>query len=127
MSALPPHVRRDLESAATLRALRRLLDARPEAVGLVIARNVPAPDDILRAPLGEVHVGAVSPERARELAVVRSEVAAGRLDHAPDEAHAGTTHWCLYLDAGGRCAVVPVTVGANARSGGAPPRTPEAA
>ena len=114
VAPLPPHVARDTALPAVGHALRRALDAAPVgAVGIVVRQGVAAPDGVDLETAGGLLVGACSVLRAQAIAAARSTMAAAALGAEPDAGE----RWCLYLDAGGGVALLPVLL--VARGGGA--------
>lgn len=107
-AGLPPHVVAVLNAPATrpalARALRRVRGERGALVLLVVGPGAIAPEGVDLETAGRALLGFVSRERAVEIAAGRSRDAAAQLDTAAPPGGG----WCLYLDAGQRCAVVPV-------------------
>lgn len=82
-----------------------MLRAGEGAVGVLVMPGAPMPEGVKLSPSTGGHVGAVTPERARELVTLGSPDAAARLDQVPPVGN----RWCLVLD-GRACALVPFTL-----------------
>lgn len=106
--ALPPHVVDVLNAPAArpalARALRRVRGEGGALVLLVVVPGAVAPEGVDLETAGRALLGFVPLARAVEIAAARSRDAAAQLGEVLP--HVGG--WCLYLDAGQRCAVVPV-------------------
>lgn len=105
-AGLPAHVVDVLGAAdarpVIARALRRV---RLEGVAMiVVSPGAVAPEGVDLETAGRALLGFVPVARAVEIAAARSQGAAAQLDTAAPPGGG----WCLYLDAGQRCAVVPV-------------------
>lgn len=107
--ALPAHVRAVFLRPAVGRALREALGAPGSRVALVAGEGAALPElpagESWRT-VGDVRVASLDATRARELATARALDAAAQLEEEPPR----RCGWCLYLDAGARCAVVPFPV-----------------
>ena len=105
-AGLPAHVAAVLGAAdarpVIARALRRVRD---EGVAMiVVGPGAVVPEGVDLETAGRALLGFVPLARAVEIAAARSRDAAAQLGEVLP--HVGG--WCLYLDAGQRCAVVPV-------------------
>ena len=115
---LPDHVRGALLRGRVVRAMREAVTA-PGNVALVAGRGASVPElpaGIAWHSVDEVRVAGVPLPFAQDLAGFRASAAGVQLATDPP----ARCRWCLYLDAGLRCAVVPFPV----RSPTAPPSTP---
>lgn len=117
MSALPPSVRAVLVAGAVKRAITSAQLADPAAVCVVYERGVPLPDDVRAVDAAVASVGAVTQQRAADIATGRGCIEYARtLADAPE---AGTRH-VLFVGTEHRTAIVPWP--APTRAPGAPTR-----
>lgn len=115
---LPQHIAAALRDRAVRPALARAV-RRAAPVGgvvLVVGPGAVAPEGAELETAGPALVGAVTVDRAREIAAARSAAA---VEHLASALPTGARVWCLYLDAGQRCAVLPMGSGAPAPMGDA--------